>query len=81
MYPTIGSPATYHIQVVGQLDKNWSHRLGGLKISSTHVEDQRVITSLHGKLIDQAALFGVLMTLYDLRLPLLSVECQKENNP
>ena len=81
MYPTIGSPATYHIQVVGQLDENWSHRLGGLTITSTHVEDQRVITSLQGKLIDQAALFGVLMTLYDLRLPLLSVECQKESNP
>jgi len=37
-------------------------------------DDQQVITSLEETLIDQAALFGVLMSLYDLRLPLLSVE-------
>ena len=75
MYPTIDAPATYHIQVIGPLDETWSNRLGGLKITATRVDDQKVITSLEGKLVDQAALFGVLMALYDLRLPLLSVEC------
>jgi hypothetical protein len=74
MYPTIGSPATYQINVIGHLDENWSNRLGGLTITSTRVKDQQVITSLEGTLIDQAALFGILMALYDLRLPLLSVE-------
>ncbi len=43
-------------------------------------DDQHVITSLEGTLIDQAALFGVLMALHDLRLPLLSVECLRESN-
>jgi hypothetical protein len=33
-------------------------------------------TTLTGRLLDQATLFGVLNTLYDLHLPLLSVECQ-----
>jgi hypothetical protein len=33
------------------------------------------VTILVGHLTDQAALSGVLNTLYDLRLPLLSVEC------
>ena len=80
MYPTIDAPATYHIQVIGPLDETWSNRLGGLKITATHVDDQQVISSLEGKLIDQAALFGVLMALYDLRLPLLSVECLRESN-
>ena len=78
LYPTIDAPATYHIQVIGPLDETWSNRLGGLKITATRVGDQQVITSLEGKLIDQAALFGVLMALYDLRLPLLSVECVRE---
>jgi hypothetical protein len=79
MYPTIGSPATYHIRVIGALDENWSKRLGNLTITSTQMDDQQVITSLEGNLVDQAALFGVLMALYDLRLPLLSVECLRES--
>lgn len=80
MYPTIGSPASYHIQVIGQLDESWANRLSGLTITSTRLEDQQIITSLQGRVVDQAALFGVLMTLYDLRLPLLSVECLGKNN-
>jgi hypothetical protein len=79
MYPTIGAPASYHIRVIGALDENWSKRLGNLTITSTKMDDQQVITSLEGNLVDQAALFGVLMALYDLRLPLLSVECLREN--
>jgi hypothetical protein len=80
VYPTIGAPASYHIRVMGALDENWANRLCGLKITSYSVEDQQVITSLEGTLIDQAALFGVLMALYDLHLPLLSVECLKDSN-
>jgi hypothetical protein len=34
-----------------------------------------VMTLLEGELLDQAALAGVLTTLYDLHLPVLSVEC------
>ena len=34
------------------------------------------VTILSGRLLDQAGLLGVLNTLYDLRLPLLSVECE-----
>jgi hypothetical protein len=37
--------------------------------------DQAPVTTLCGPLRDQAALLGVLNTLYDLHLPLLSVEC------
>jgi hypothetical protein len=81
MDTTIGSPANYEIRVVGKLDENWSNRMGGLMITSSILNNQQVITTLEGNLIDQAALFGVLMTLYDLRLPLLSVECRGENRP
>ena len=72
---TIDQPATYCIRVVGYLDEKWSTRLSGLKISPVMQNEKRAITTISGPLIDQAALFGVLKALYDMRLPLLSVEC------
>ena len=81
IFPAMGLPATYHIRVIGQLDEIWSNRLSGLTITSSRSDDHQVITSLHGNLIDQAALFGVLMALYDSRLPLLSVEFLGEDQP
>ena len=81
MFPNMGLPATYRIQVVGRLDESWSSRLGGLTITSTRSDDCQEITSVSGNLIDQAALYGVLMALYDLRLPLLTVEFLGEDQP
>lgn len=72
---TVDKPATYCIQVVGYLDEHWSDRLGGLKINSSYQGGKTAVTTLSGPIIDQAALFGVLKALYDMRLPLLSVEC------
>ena len=75
------NPAVYHIQVQGLLDPEWSTRLSGLAIQSQAFKsDKMPITTLSGQLRDQAALFGVLNTLYDLRLPLLSVECLDQLN-
>ena len=76
---TVDNTATYCIQGVGYLDDKWSVRLGGLKISSSSQKGRRAITTLSGPLTDQAALFGVLKALYDMRLPLLSVECLEVN--
>jgi hypothetical protein len=39
------------------------------------------VTELSGRLLDQAALLGVLRRLYDLRLPLLSVTCREAQGP
>lgn len=72
---TIDKTASYSIRVIGVLDDNWSDRLGGLTITSSEQAGKKAVTTLSGTLIDQAALFGVLKTLYDLRMPLLSVEC------
>ncbi|MEA3438906.1 MAG: hypothetical protein U9R58_01335 [Chloroflexota bacterium] len=73
----VDTKAEYSIRVVGYLDESWSDRMGGLTIvsSQTGASDKKPVTALTGVLIDQAALFGVLNTLYDMRLPLLSVEC------
>jgi hypothetical protein len=71
----LDTPATYKIRVKGYLDSTWSDRLGGLAITSTSEDDGSTVTTLHGQLLDQAALAGVLSALYNLQLPLLSVEC------
>jgi hypothetical protein len=70
----LDSPASYRIRIRGHLDQSWSDRLGGLTISPKSQEDEEVVTTLSGQLVDQAALFGVLIALYDKRLPLISVE-------
>lgn len=71
---TIDKPASYSIRVVGELDQSWSDRLGGLTITCSNQQGKQTITTLSGSIIDQAALFGVLKALYDMRLPLVSVE-------
>ena len=68
------TPATYRIRVQGNLDKNWADRLGGMAITVDSASDKPSETLLVGHLPDQAALSGILNTLYELHLPLLSVE-------
>ncbi len=72
----LDTPAVYTIRIVGMLDEKWSARLGGMSVTTTSDQDkQTTVTMLTGRLADQAALLGVLNTLYDYRYPLLSVEC------
>ena len=68
-------PATYRIQVRGELNRQWSARLAGMSITTDHPNDRETRTTLVGLLKDQAALSGVLNTLYELQLPVVSVEC------
>ena len=70
---TRDKPAAYRIQVQGHLGQNWVDYLGGLSIS-VGGEPDRAVTTLSGKVLDQAALFGILNSLYDLGYPLLCVE-------
>ena len=70
----LDTPATYRIRVKGYLDSSWTDRLGGLTITPISQGDEQMITNLSGQLLDQAALFGVLVALYDMRLPLISVD-------
>ena len=69
-------PGIYVIRVAGGLDTEWSDRLGGLTIveSGTTGDDAVPIVELTGWLADQAALYGVLNTLYDYHYPLLYVQ-------
>lgn len=60
---------SYEIRVQGRLDQHWSTWFEGLTISYEG-ED---ITVLHGSLVDEAALHGILIKVRDLALPLLAV--------
>ena len=64
----------YRIVIHGTLDTGWSDRLGGMIISATRLADGTMATTLIGDLADQSALVGVLNTLHDLGLSLMSVE-------
>jgi hypothetical protein len=68
------APATYRIRIQGYLDESWSGQLGGMTISTEQSGDEAPVTTLEGELVDQAALAGVLGTVYELGCPLLSVE-------
>ena len=65
-------PAVYKIIVQGRIDQTWSYRLEGMTICETM--EQTGSTTLQGELGDQAALAGVLNTLYELHLTVLSVK-------
>ena len=64
----------YQICVEGVLDPQWSDSLAGLAISVREQPPRPAITELTGPLEDQAALQGVLDTLFMLNMPLLLVE-------
>jgi hypothetical protein len=69
-------PATYQIMVQGRVDPNWSDLMSGMAICLTISETNPPVSTLQGELSDQAALAGVLNSLYELHLPVLSVVCQ-----
>jgi hypothetical protein len=71
-------PGEYRIRVLGFLDERWSERLGGLRITTSSLKDQELVTVLVGQMRDQAELSGVLNTLYEYHLTLLSVEKLKD---
>ena len=77
---TMQGPAIYRIHVRGHLDDSWSHRVGGMQITETHGSDGKAETILVGRLPDQAALAGILNSLYELHLPVLSAECVDSGN-
>jgi len=66
-------PAVYCIRVQGLVAEAWADWLGGMAITTLRRPSGQPITSLNGSVADQAALHGLLATLYGLGLPLISV--------
>jgi hypothetical protein len=62
------------IRIKGRIDERWSEWLDDLTITHTD-QDETVLT---GAIVDQAALYGLIAKLRDLGLPLLAVNCVKQ---
>ncbi len=76
----VDHPATYRIRVQGHIGSDKAEWFDGMTITSTQPEQQPAVTTLSGWLVDQAALLGILNSLYELRLAVLSVECLDEQS-
>ena len=76
---TLDKPAIYQIEVQGYLEEHWSDWLDGMALRPQIIEDGIKVIHLTGTVIDQAALHGLLRKIYDLGLPLLSVNCIDQN--
>ncbi len=72
---TMGGPATYSIRVQGRLAPEWADRIEGMNITEDAAPGGSPVTVLVGRVRDQSALSGILNTLYELHLPVLSVDC------
>jgi hypothetical protein len=66
---TYDQPVTYQIRIQGALDQSWSDWFDGFTISRQNGE-----TLLVGRVIDQAALHGILAKINDLGLSIVSIE-------
>jgi hypothetical protein len=79
-YPAMSRPAIYRIRVRGRLNADGSDRLEGMHIESLARDDGKAESVLEGRLPDQAALAGVLNTLYELHFPVMAVDCLGGSN-
>ncbi len=66
--------ATYCIKVSGTIDQAWFSYHDNMVVEEIDAGEERPLTTLTGQVSDQAALMGILNHLYDLQLPILSVE-------
>jgi hypothetical protein len=67
----------YEIRLSGRLSSRWATRFEGMTLTS----ESDGTTVIRGELADQAALHGLLNTLRDLGLPLLSVRQVDPSSP
>ena len=71
----VDEPGIYRICVAGRIPLHWHDCFEEMTIAATVSADGLVATTLLGVVADQAALVGVINSLHDLRLAILSVEC------
>jgi hypothetical protein len=71
--PSLPGQGAYEIVIKGHLDEQWAYWFEGLTIVTGFGEDGTPITTLSGQFVDQAALHGVLATIRDINVPLISV--------
>lgn len=74
--------ATYRIEVEGEAGGSIFSGMSGMRVTTHRRKDQSVKSTLVCRIRDQAELAGLLNTLHDLHLPILSVTVlEVENKP
>lgn len=68
-------PGTYKIVVSGPISPALSKSLAGMSVSETTDDLGQMQTILVGRLQDQAELAGVMNTLFEMQLPIISTTC------
>jgi hypothetical protein len=71
------TPGRYEIRVKGHLSARWAAWFDGLTL--TH--DGEGTTLIHGPVVDEAALYGLLAKVRDIGLPLVSVTQIEPDHP
>ena len=74
IYISFDQPAIYRIVVKGRIDQLWFEDLGDMDIHIESHENEPAITLLTGQVRDQSELMGILNSLYELHMTVLSVE-------
>ena len=64
----------YQIRIQGWMGERWARWFDGFAITYEGSEEDSPITVLSGPVVDQAALRGLLTTIWDLNLTLISVD-------
>lgn len=77
---TFTAPGYYRIEVQGGLRGGWSDRFGAMQVLPVSGTNQG-ISVLQGCVSDQAELSGILNTLYELHMSLVSVQYLGEECP
>jgi hypothetical protein len=71
---TLFDPATYRICVQGKIASSWGEDFTTMTLSYNDPDSLTPCTFLEGRVLDQAQLIGLIMDLYGLGLPLVSVQ-------
>jgi hypothetical protein len=79
-FSSLESPAFYRIVVLGRLDQSWADWLDDMAISLEETATGQGLSTLTGRVTDQAALLGLLRNLYTMGLTLYSL-LRLENLP
>ena len=67
----------YEIRIKGRLDSRWTSWFDGLTVTP----EGDGTTLIHGQIVDQAALHGLLQKVRDMGVPLVSVEHVELDQP
>ena len=71
--PAVAKP-TYQIKISGILDQRWVGWFNEMQITTETQTDGRIVTVLTGPVVDQVALRGMVVRIWDLNMELVSLQ-------